>query len=201
MRRTDIINYLIDKHEYKRYLEIGLGDANDNFNKVIVDLKHSVDPTSGPSIPTFVGTSDNFFLQLPENEKYDIIFIDGLHEAKQVYNDMNNALKNLTDGGTIVCHDINPHTEFMQRGEQGGIGGEWTGDAWKAWVKLRSDRPDLFMRVVDTDYGCGVIQRDFGSPVGILLCAAILDYDMLVANRVDLLNLIAVEEFLAEDEH
>ena len=36
----------------------------------------------------------------------------------------------------------------------------WTGDCWKAWVRLRAERPTLPMVVVETDMGVGVIYPD-----------------------------------------
>ena len=38
-------------------------------------------------------------------------------------------------------------------------GGEWTGDVWKAIAELRVETIDLDIKVVDTDYGCGIIRR------------------------------------------
>ena len=51
---------------------------------------------------------------------------------------------------------MSPYNEIMQRVPQ--TPGEWTGDCWKAWVLIRSERDDINMFVVDTDYGCGVIK-------------------------------------------
>ena len=99
-------------------------------------------------------TSDDFFKQ--NNENFDVIFIDGLHEYGQVYRDIQNSLKFLNDGGYIICHDMSPNNEIIQRYPQTHPG-EWTGDCWKAWVKLKSEKSDLQMFVVDSDYGCGVI--------------------------------------------
>ncbi len=36
---------------------------------------------------------------------------------------------------------------------------EWCGDVWKSFVKFRATRPDLQMRTVDCDWGCGIIRR------------------------------------------
>ena len=44
MVRTDIINFLIEQHGLKTYLEIGLDNPDANFNKVNCRFKHSVDP-------------------------------------------------------------------------------------------------------------------------------------------------------------
>ena len=68
--RWDLINYLIEKKNYKNYLEIGC-DQNQLFSKVKIDNKIGVDPESGGNIKT---TSDNFFSD--NTKKFDIIFID-----------------------------------------------------------------------------------------------------------------------------
>ena len=70
----------------------------------------------------------------------------------------------------------------------------WTGDCWKAWVKLRTIREDLNMAVVNTDYGVGIIKK--GKQNLLNLDNKTLDYTNLEVNRKDWLNLISIEEFL-----
>jgi len=48
-------------------------------------------------------TSDNFFIK--NNEKFDIAYIDGSHEAEQVYRDINNAWTCLNVNGILICDD------------------------------------------------------------------------------------------------
>jgi len=188
MIRTEIIQRLINKISAKKYLEIGMGPGL-NFNSVECDYKICVDPT--PTVPvTFKLTSDDFFKQ--NNETFDIIFIDGLHWSEQVYRDIVNSLNILNDGGYIVCHDMNPHSEFIQRYPQPLAESEWTGDCWKAWVKLRSERNDLKMYVVDTDYGCGIITK--GKQI-LINAPQELTWEILKNDRDNLLNLISVNEF------
>ena len=80
--RWDLIEYLIKKNNYRNYLEIGC-DQNQLFSKVIIDNKIGVDPVSGGNIRK---TSDDFF---KENvNKFDIVFIDGLHTYDQVKKDI-----------------------------------------------------------------------------------------------------------------
>ena len=76
--RWDLIEYLIKKNNYTNYLEIGC-DQNQLFSKVIIDNKIGVDPVSGGNIRK---TSDDFFKE--NNDKFDIVFIDGLHTYEQV---------------------------------------------------------------------------------------------------------------------
>lgn len=188
MTRTEIIQGLINKTQAKNYLEIGMGPGL-NFANIVCENKTCVDPT--PTVPvTFALTSDDFFSQ--NKEKFDIVFIDGLHWSEQVYKDIINSLNILNDGGYIICHDMNPHSEFIQRYPQPLAESEWTGDCWKAWVKLRSERNDLNMFVIDTDYGCGVITK--GKQTLIKLNDE-LSWETLNDNRVELLNLISVNEF------
>lgn len=194
MKRTDIINLLIDKHHYKSYLEIGVRNPKDNFDKINIQYKAGVDP--GYESPRFSSdyrmTSDDFFAQ--NKQTFDIIFIDGLHESEQVYKDVLNSLACLNKNGTIVCHDMKPLTEQSQifpdpRDKLGPI--SWNGDCWKAWIKLRSTRDDLKMYVVDTDHGVGIITRGRQE-----LCENIsYEWDEFKANQPGLLNLISIDQF------
>ena len=153
--RTAIINWLIAEQGYRSYLEIGVGDGG-NFAAVQCAEKESVDPKGdgyAGAEATHELTSDEFFAR--NQRGYDLIFIDGLHHAEVVYRDMVNALAALNPGGMIVCHDMNPQTEEMQAVPRQVR--EWTGDCWRAWLKLRAEREDLCMVVADIDYGVGVI--------------------------------------------
>ena len=91
MKRHEIINLLITKNNYKSYLEIGL-DNGFNFSRIEINNKISVDPALGQyshANPTYKLTSDDFFSQ--NKNRYDIIFIDGLHHSEQVYKDIKNS--------------------------------------------------------------------------------------------------------------
>ena len=54
-------------------------------------------------VETFKGTSDNFFLN--HEEKYDVIYVDGSHEADQVYKDIKNSWDILNINGILICDD------------------------------------------------------------------------------------------------
>jgi hypothetical protein len=153
MTRTDIIQYLIYNIKASKYLEIGISNR-ENFDKIVCDLKVGVDPEP-LSKATFCSSSDEFFKI--NTETFDIIFIDGLHHADQVYRDIVNSLKILNEGGVIVCHDMNPIKEEHQIIPF--TSGIWNGDCWKAFVRLRQERSDLEMYTVDTDHGCSIIQK------------------------------------------
>ena len=154
MTRTDLINKAIKAYGYKSYLEIGV-QKGINIRAVNCLDKTGVDPEPQSNDTTHIMTSDDFFKT--NNRTFDCVFIDGLHEADQVYKDIVNALEVLNDGGTILCHDMNPTSEGMQKVPR--VDKVWTGDCWKAWVKLRQERNDLSMFVVNTDFGVGVIRK------------------------------------------
>jgi hypothetical protein len=155
--RTRILNALIRRFGYTSYLEIGLGDGA-NFDAIRCAHKQSVDPGSPEATrpADHPLTSDQYFAQ--STETFDLIFIDGLHHADVVERDIRNALARLNAGGMVLCHDMNPICEAMQRIPREQL--EWTGDCWRAWLRIRAERGDLTMFVIDTDYGIGVIYPD-----------------------------------------
>lgn len=53
-------------------------------------------------------SSDDFFDHHSKDELYDIIFLDGSHEAEQVTRDIGNSLDHLTEDGIILVHDTFP---------------------------------------------------------------------------------------------
>ena len=189
MKRTDIINHLIKKNDYKRYLEIGVRNPDENLNKIIVEHKDGVDPAGNCNYPI---PSDDFFNQLDVDVKYDIIFIDGLHLDYQVEQDIINSLKHLNEGGTIVMHDCSPIKEEHQV-EEYVVGKTWNGTTWKAYVKFRMTDENLSMCVVDTDHGVGVITKGKQT---LYPKSDILDFKLLDENRKEILNLITPEKFL-----
>ncbi len=188
MTRTEIIQLLIDKYDLKLYLEIGVFDGA-NFNKIRCDLKHSVDPNY-PA--TFEMASDEFFFDNPSVVLYDIIFIDGLHTAKQAYKDIKSSYSCMTLRGFIVVHDCNPATKWHTRPEsEYNRGEEWNGTTYRGFIKFKEEHPELTCFTVNADYGCGIITD---RPI---LKNAICDkyWDYFEQNRTELLQLIDVDVF------
>lgn len=189
MTRTNIINFLAKKINAKSYLEIGVREPTGNFNHIECQTKVAVDPNPLDSMVLPV-TSDEFFSA--NKSTFDIIFIDGLHHANQVEKDIYNSLKILNDGGYIICHDMNPTTELMQRVPI-QTDSEWTGDCWRAWIKVRSSNSKVNMEVVDTDFGVGIIS--VGGQNLLKLKSKTPTYDEFSVNKKEWLNLITVDEF------
>ena len=151
VKRWDFIQHLINKYNYKSYLEIGC-DKNQSFSKISVNTKVGVDPISGGNVRK---TSDVFFQD--NNQNFDIIFIDGLHHYDQVKKDIKNSLKFLNKNGFILVHDCLPRTRAHQSVPR--YRGSWNGDVWKAIVELRTkDNLNIFTSQIDQ--GVGVIKKE-----------------------------------------
>jgi hypothetical protein len=148
--RYQIIQSIINRKSYKLYLEIGC-DQNQLFSKIKIKTKIGVDPVSGGNIRE---TSDNFFKK--NNIKFDIVFIDGLHEYDQVKKDINNSLLFLNDDGVIFLHDCMPRDFFYQAVPRSRSA--WNGNVWKNIVESRT-KPEIDTYVIHADQGIGMILK------------------------------------------
>lgn len=170
--RTEIINFLLELSNSVNYLEIGVRNPDNNFNKIYCGNKYSIDPgiEYADNPVDFKMTSDQFFNKLDKNViekfdnkiKFDVIFIDGLHLAEQVEKDIYNSLRYIKKEGFIVLHDCNPPSEFHQREnynfKNSPAGILWNGTTWKAFYKFRNNK-DYHSICFDTDWGVGVISK------------------------------------------
>ena len=148
--RYQIIQETIDRKNYKTYLEIGCF-MDELFSKIKIETKIGVDPVSGGTIRE---TSDNFFKK--NKIKFDIIFIDGLHEYDQVKKDIANSLLFLNKNGVIFLHDCMPMRYLYQAVPRAT--GVWNGDVWKNIVESRT-KSEIDTYVVHADHGIGIILK------------------------------------------
>jgi hypothetical protein len=197
IKRFDILNHLIEKYKLVNYLEIGVFQG-ENIRKVKAPYKNGVDPgVEGYVVPEvdYPMTSDAFFDLIKEHEdiKYDLIFIDGLHEYSQVKKDIENSLKHLQPNGFIVMHDCNPVSYDAQIPERKTIA--WNGDVWKSFVEFKQNNLLYECCVIDTDFGVGVIKNNFNLINSKPLID--MDYQTFDSNRKKYLNLITWDEFKA----
>ncbi len=146
--REFITQSIIDKKNFKSYLEIGCRD-DDLFSKINCRKKIGVDPVSGGTLRM---TSDNFFIK--NSEKFDCIFIDGLHKYHQVKKDIINSLSSLNPDGIVLLHDCLPDDIFKQAIPR--CKKHWNGDVWKSIVEFRTN-PEVDVYTCYADQGIGVI--------------------------------------------
>ena len=134
------------------YLEIGCDD-NNTFNSISLPkkYKYGVDPRSGGNIKK---TSDNFFKS--NKIKFDIIFIDGLHEYEQCQKDVINSINFLNNDGYIFLHDLIPLNWKMELVPR--IQKKWNGDVWKVAFELFKSNSINF-KIADIDNGVGYFKK------------------------------------------
>ena len=181
MNHFKIVTFFAEQFGSQSYLEIGCAE-NATFKRVKCSIKVGVDPHSGG---TERMTSDNFFAQ--NTEKFDLIFIDGLHLHEQVIRDVNNSLNILNENGTILVHDCNPYRYTSQL--RYAVHGEWNGDVWKAICFFRQ-RKDLKIYVTKEYFGVGIIRKQRNkNPLVLKTKIKDLTWFNLVKNRKEFLNL------------
>ena len=132
--RHAFINKAVSNYDNCKYLEIGVAN-NQVFNSIPLKIenKYGVDPIEGGN---YRMTSDIFFKE-NSNIKFDVIFIDGLHEYEQCQKDCLNAMKHLNEGGIIFFHDFLPKSYLEENVPRKQIA--WTGDVWKVGVGMNTD--------------------------------------------------------------
>lgn len=196
MTRLEIINYLIRKNSYKSYLEIGVHKGI-VLNGCNIENRVGVDPECGiykGSHEVKCMTSDEYFMSLRDDVKFDIIFIDGMHEDDHVFRDIMNSLGHLAKGGIIVVHDCNPPEKFYTRPYSEYLKNtkeDWNGDVYRGYLRAVKIL-NLEYYTVDTDWGVGLIKytsevelNNFTPP----------SWEEFAKNRKEFLNLITVDEF------
>ena len=146
------------------YLEIGLC-SGETFEDVSVPVRVGVDPSIlfrldqlPPGVRVHEVESDRFFAQLVNTARFDLIFLDGLHEWEQTYRDFLSALRHLSDVGVVVIDDVVPDCiasscpdqkeALATRRALGDYSGAWHGDVYKVVPIIRRLHPDLYVRIV-----------------------------------------------------
>jgi hypothetical protein len=204
MERYDIINDIIKTKGFSKYLEIGVRNPDDCYNKINCNTKHSVDPgyENEKNNVDFKFTSDDFFnrlecglLELENNYKWDVIFIDGLHISNQVEKDVLNSLNHLSEDGFILLHDCNPflYEYNYERVIEDYWGQGWNGTVWKVIYKLLCTREDLDVYTINTDEGVGLIKRGTGRKL-LEFENHYYEYKELHKNLEKHLNIITINE-------
>lgn len=223
--RVELIQRAVNRLHAVRYLEIGVADGA-CFCAVRVAEKVGVDPIapepavaralSEPGVSYHAMTSDEFFARAAPAALaggVDVVFIDGLHTDGQAYRDCVNALRYLSPGGVIFMHDNLPVSAAeacpaptyaeAERLNGPGWNGLWTGDGWKAIVRVRALHRDARACVLDCDHGVGVVWAAPGGREVALSSGEIdaLGYRDLVADSQRLLGVRApvhLDDILAQ---
>lgn len=156
----------------KSYLEIGVSEGA-TFNALSFDLKVAVDPhfkfdfesLETDHINFFQMTSDDYFINSSSSNKFDLIFLDGLHEYKQTTRDFLNVLVRSHDKSIIIIDDVYPYDVFssllkhskvleyrkMNQPESENLA--WNGDIFKTIAFIHDLCPFMTFKTIDKGYG------------------------------------------------
>jgi hypothetical protein len=151
-KRHAFINKAISQYKNCKYLEIGVA-YNDVFNSIPLKMenKFGVDPQRGGN---FRMTSDEFF-KTYNNLKFDVIFIDGMHEYKQCQKDLINSMQSLNSNGIIFCHDFLPRSFFEEHWPPKQ--NQCSGNIWKLAVELMNSK-NVDFKICNIDSGICILK-------------------------------------------
>ena len=190
---TDLLNALIEKYNLKSYLEIGVQNPSNNFDKIKCERKVGVDPAlkgyaDSDNSTIFQMFSDEFFMG--NKETFDLTFIDGLHHADQVKRDFENSLRCLSDNGFIVIHDVLPWNEegtAVPRATK-----MWWGDVYK-WAMQIGTYKDIMYETFDIDNGCMLVWKRAGA-YSVGLPNVECNWDNYILHKKELMNVTSTVE-------
>lgn len=215
--KTDIITYLSELRGYRTYLEICTPTTGNKFAKIDqskFDVCHRLmyrcpenfeDGLKIDFRTPDLDTTQCIVRARRSSLHYDIILVDPWHEYGSSYRDIETALSLLSDKGSIVVHDCMPPTADII--SPTWIPGAWCGVTFMAYIDFVTRNKQLEFRTVDTDYGCGIIQRSDAIqenrvPLSVLESwnSVSLDpraaFQLMHDNKQDLLHLISVDSFI-----
>ena len=208
--RVNLLNAIIEKMGYEKYLEIGIDNPEICFNHIKAVKKMGIDPYddklgthkwNADNVEDFIakiegdffhGTSDEFFTK--KRNKFDLIFIDGLHLEEQVDKDIQNSLSRLRAGGMIVLHDTMPRLEKVATPNP-EPGQPWMGTVYRSFWKLRQFREDLDLCTVDRGTGFSFIRPGKNVPYIKPNFKGHMSFMYLNLHRYEVMNVVPWEAF------
>lgn len=152
---------IINKHTKPNdlYVEIGVEYGTTFQNVHFTRRKIGVDPDPKFEDPNLVVAKSNDFFEscdIPSGE-LNAIFIDGMHQAEYILDDINNSLKLMCIDGKMMLDDILP-TNYNEQQKipnkhyyENNIlkyGEPWTGDIWKVVFYMLKNYADKFSEIV-----------------------------------------------------
>ena len=217
INRTTLLNsYLLERKE-SSYLEIGVRNG-ENYFAIDAHRKFGVDPNyffakralmrswlrrNNWTQKMFRCTSDYFFLKqanrICSKQKFDLIFVDGMHTYEQSLMDAINGLRFLKPDGIIVFHDCNPWSKESAEPTIPLGKVSWNGDVWKTICHFRRHSDFFECFTYEADEGLGVLKiregvSDLTAPkIAPLSTIKNLSFDDLQKNRDEYLGLRKLE--------
>jgi hypothetical protein len=147
--RSEVVQRLLDLYRQPHYLEIGVSRGQ-TFHAVRAHKKVAVDPKflfetpsdNDASTSYHQMTSDHFFGSVvAPDQRFHVIYLDGLHTFEQTLRDLVNAVGYLAPAGVVLVDDVYPNSfqaslpdpatsravrEFLRQSDP-----SWMGDVFK----------------------------------------------------------------------
>jgi hypothetical protein len=180
LTRAQVLQPILSLFGEPRYLEIGVHSGDTFFEvtaarKVAVDREFFFDIEAArarePHSAFFEVESDAYFgeLILP-GEKFDVIYLDGLHTFEQTLRDFCNSLHYLSNDGVIVIDDVVPNsyaaalpnvrTSERLKGELNDPDQSWMGDVYRLVFFIDSFFQQYNFATVVENHGQLVVWRE-----------------------------------------
>lgn len=185
IRRFQVVRRLLALYDNPRYLEIGVCEGY-TFDRVQAPVKVAVDPEfrfdhraaqqASPGTAYHEVTSDEYFGRIVgPDDRFEVIYLDGLHTFEQTLRDLINALDHLTPQGVILIDDVRPPTYlaslpdrdnfFQVRSWLRSTDQRWMGDVYKLVYFIDTFFPQLTVRTIANNHGQAVVWRQRRHPV------------------------------------
>ena len=175
--RAEVVNRMTGLFARPRYLEIGVA-AGETFLNVSAATKVAVDPNFNLDVAAYANstqifyetTSDEYFSKHNDpQDKFDVVYIDGLHTFEQTLRDFTNAMESLSPNGIVVIDDVLPTSYAAALSSQldamlvkqatDDDDNSWMGDTYKLVYFIHAFFPSLRLRTVNDNHGQAVVWR------------------------------------------
>ena len=177
LMRHEVVQGILSLYANPRYLEIGVSRGV-TFHQVRAAAKVAVDPrfvfdveaarAENREARYYEVTSDHYFGEIvAPDERFDVVYLDGLHTAEQTLRDLLNTLSYLKPDGTIVIDDVKPVTALAAipdratfarvRAYLGSRHKAWMGDVYKVVWFIDTFLQQLSWRTVKENHGQAVV--------------------------------------------
>jgi methyltransferase family protein len=171
--RAEVVQAMLDLFDDPVYLEVGVSRGT-TFHALRAARKTAVDPRfrfdtedaarEDPTATYHEVTSDVFFGErVDPAERFEVIYLDGMHTLEQTLRDFTNALGHLAPGGVVVIDDVRPASylaaiadiEEHRRLKQAvkASAGAWMGDVYRLVFFLETFFQQITYRTVAENHG------------------------------------------------
>jgi hypothetical protein len=172
LNRSEVINYFMSALKLTSYLELGV-EAGVTFNAVVANRKVAIDPAFKIAQSELKGasrqiTSDAFF-DSNLTDRFDLIFIDGLHTFEQSLRDALRSLPRLTENGILIIDDCYPSDYLaslrdhglcaLAKEREGLPDRNWMGDVYKTVLFINEFYDSLDFSYVQDTMGIVVVWK------------------------------------------